>query len=92
MSTDDVSRRIHEGLSALLITPPSPRRSALEEQLEPHRSLIAQAISKGHTYRTIATTLQAAGLKASPESLRRYVQRSNGRVKTKPRRASKTSA
>lgn len=87
--TADVRARIHEGLSFLIMSPPEPRRSALDEQLAPHRDLIAQAVSKGHTYRTIATTLTEAGLKVSPESVRRYVQRTNGRVKPKVRRGSK---
>ena len=89
MPEDDVHQRIHAGLSALIISPPRQRRSALEDQLEPHRTLIAQALAKGHTYRSISAILNEAGLKASPESVRRYVQRTNGRSKTKARRVPK---
>ncbi len=89
ISTDDVRARIHEGLSFLINSPPQLRRSALDEQLSPHRELIGQAVAKGHTFRTIATTLTEAGLKVSPESIRRYVQRTNGQLKSKNRRSSK---
>ena len=62
---------------------PVPRRSVLETTLEPHRELITRAHAKGHNYRSITEALRAAGLKASPETIRRYVQRiTNGDAAT----------
>ncbi len=84
---------IRAKLTALVESPPTPRRSLLETILEPHRELIMQAHAKGHNFRTITSALREAGLKASPETIRRYVQRIttdttlNGKPKTRaPRR------
>jgi len=49
--------------------------SAGVQSLEPHRELITQAHAKGHNYRSITEALRGAGLKASPETIQRYVQR-----------------
>lgn len=81
---------IRSRLNALIETTPAPRRSVLEATLEPHRELITQAHAKGHNYRSISDVLRAAGLKASPETIRRYVRRitsgetpTNGKTKTR---------
>jgi len=66
---------IRSRLTALIDAAPLPRRSVLEATLEPHRELITQAHAKGHNYRSITEALRGAGLKASPETIRRYVQR-----------------
>ncbi len=66
---------IRSRLTALIEAAPVPRRSVLEATLEPHRELITQAHAKGHNYRSITEALRGAGLKASPETIRRYVQR-----------------
>jgi len=66
---------IRSRLTALIDAAPLPRRSVLETTLEPHRELITQAHAKGHNYRSITEALRSAGLKASPETIRRYVQR-----------------
>ncbi len=89
---------IRSRLAALIDAAPVPRRSVLETTLEPHRELITQAHAKGHNYRSITEALRSAGLKASPETIRRYVQRitkgeaaTNGHPKTKrPARAATT--
>jgi len=84
---------IRSSLTALVDAAPVPRRSVLEATLEPHRELITQAHAKGHNYRSITEALRDAGLKASPETIRRYVQRitkgadSNGTAK--PNRSSR---
>ncbi len=81
---------IRSRLTALIDAAPLPRRSVLEATLEPHRELITQAHAKGHNYRSITEALRGAGLKASPETIRRYVQRitndtagMNGQAKSK---------
>jgi len=66
---------IRARLTALIDAAPLPRRSVLEATLEPHRELITQAHAKGHNYRSITEALRGAGLKASPETIRRYVHR-----------------
>ncbi len=72
---DPLHAEIRSRLTALVDAAPVPRRSVLEATLEPHRELITQAHAKGHNYRSITEALRGAGLKASPESIRRYVQR-----------------
>ena len=89
---DPLHAEIRSRLNALIEAPPVPRRSILETTLEPHRELITQAHAQGHNYRSIADALRSAGLKASPETIRRYVQRvtktpSTPRAKVKTRRA-----
>ena len=83
---------IRAKLNGLIAAAPVPRKSALEITLEPHRELITQAHAKGHNYRSITNALREAGLKASPETIRRYVQRitttgSTPNEKTKMRRS-----
>ena len=85
---------IRSRLTALIDAAPLPRRSLLEATLEPHRELITQAHATGHNYRSITEALRGAGLKASPETIRRYLQRitksdadTNGAAK--PNRASR---
>ncbi len=91
-SDDTLHSEIRSRLTALIDAPPVPRRSVLEATLEPHRELITQAHSKGHNYRSITEALRGAGLKASPETIRRYVQRitkpasANGQPASKRRR------
>jgi len=76
MHTDEtLHSEIRSRLTALIDAAPVPRRSVLEATLEPHRELITQAHAKGHNYRSITEALRGAGLKASPETIRRYVQR-----------------
>ncbi len=83
---------IRSRLTALIDAAPLPRRSVLEATLEPHRELITQAHAKGHNYRSITEALRGAGLKASPETIRRYVQRiTNGATGTNGRAKSKRS-
>lgn len=72
---DPLHAEIRSRLTALIDAAPVPRRSLLETTLEPHRDLITQAHAKGHNYRSITEALRGAGLKASPETIRRYVQR-----------------
>ena len=72
---DPLHAEIRSRLTALIDAPPESRRSVLEATLEPHRELITQAHAKGHNYRSITEALRSAGLKASPETIRRYVQR-----------------
>ena len=86
---DPLHAEIRSRLTALIDAAPVPRRSILETTLEPHRELITQAHAKGHNYRSITEALRGAGLKASPETIRRYVQRittsqstPNGKAKT----------
>ncbi len=84
---------IRSRLTALIDAAPLPRRSVLETTLEPHRELITQAHAKGHNYRSITEALRAAGLKASPETIRRYVQRiTNGSAGTNGQGKSKRSS
>ncbi len=84
---------IRSRLTALIDAAPVPRRSVLEATLEPHRELITQAHAKGHNYRSITEALRGAGLKASPETIRRYVQRiTNGSVGTNGQTKSKRSS
>ena len=87
---DPLHAEIRSRLTALIDAAPVPRRSVLEATLEPHRELITQAPAKGHNYRSITEALRGAGLKASPETIRRYVQRitndtagMNGQAKSK---------
>ena len=89
-SDEALHSEIRSRLTALIEATPIPRRSTLETTLEPHRELITQAYAKGHNYRSITDTLRGAGLKASPETIRRYLQRitkttseSSGRPKRK---------
>ncbi len=83
MHHDPLNDAIRAKLEALVAIDPTARKTRIETTLDPHRNLIAAAIAKGHTYRSIATVLRDAGLKASPETIRRYVQRidSNGSKK-----------
>jgi len=84
---------IRSRLTALIDAAPLPRRSILEATLEPHRELITQAHAKGHNYRSITEALRGAGLKASPETIRRYVQRiTNGATGTNGQAKSKRSS
>jgi len=84
---------IRSRLTALIEVAPAPRRSVLEATLEPHRELITQAHAKGHNYRSITEALRGAGLKASPETIRRYVQRiTNGSAATNGQAKSKRSS
>jgi len=84
---------IRSRLTALIDAAPLPRRSVLEATLEPHRELITQAHAKGHNYRSITEALRGAGLKASPETIRRYVQRiTNGNAGTNGQAKSKRSS
>jgi len=87
---DPLHAEIRSRLTALIDAAPLPRRTVLEATLEPHRELITQAHAKGHNYRSITEALRGAGLKASPETIRRYVQRitngsngTNGQAKSK---------
>lgn len=88
MEHASIDEAIRSKLEALVASGPAERKTKLEATLDPHRDLIAAAIAKGHTYRTITTTLRDAGLKASPETIRRYVQRisTNGKAKRPARR------
>ena len=90
---ESLHAEIASRLTALIEAAPVPRRSILETTLEPHRELITRAHAKGHNYRSITEALRAAGLKASPETIRRYVQRiTNGDAtngKAKPGRSSR---
>jgi len=103
MHHDPLNDAIRAKLEALVAIDPTARKTRIETTLDPHRNLIAAAIGKGHTYRSIATVLRDAGLKASPETIRRYVQRidPNGSKKTsrttrraslKPRSARRSKA
>lgn len=78
---------IRHKLQALVDNGPAQRKSKIELVLDPHRDLITAAVAKGHTYRAITTTLRDAGLNASPETIRRYVQRiTKSKAKTNARR------
>jgi len=89
MEQTSIDAAIRAKLEALVASGPVERKSKLETTLDPHRDLIAAAVAKGHTYRTITTTLREAGLKASPETIRRYVQRIGTNGKGKPRVAAR---
>ncbi len=90
---DPLHTEIRSRLTALVEAAPVPRRSVLEATLEPHRELITQAHAKGHNYRSITEALRGAGLKASPETIRRYVQRiTNGTTGTNDQAKSKRSS
>lgn len=95
---ESLHAEIRAKLHGLIEAAPIPRKSALEETLEPHRELITQAHAKGHNYRSITNALREAGLKASPETIRRYVQRitmsspaTNGKLKAKRSQATVTA-
>jgi hypothetical protein len=83
---------IRHKLQALVEAGPAQRKSKIETILDPHRDLITAAIAKGHTYRAVTTTLRDAGLNASPETIRRYVQRitKSARPKSNTRRTTTT--
>ncbi len=90
---DPLHAEIRSQLTALIDAAPLPRRSVLEATLEPHRELITQAHAKGHNYRSITEALRGAGLKASPETIRRYVQRiTNGTTGTNDQAKSNRSS
>jgi len=92
MEHASIDESIRTKLEALVASGPTERKSKLEATLDPHRELIAAAVAKGHTYRTVTATLRDAGLKASPETIRRYVVRigTNGKPKRPARRSTAT--
>jgi hypothetical protein len=82
------SDALRASLQALLEQVPILRNAGVETALGPHRELILQARAQGHSYRDIAEALAVAGLKASPETIRRYALRIGG---TKNKRRSRFS-
>jgi hypothetical protein len=77
---------ISEGLKALLEQVPILRNVGTKIVLAPHQDLILKARAQGHSYREIARALAEAGIKVSPQTLRRYILRVEG---TKSKRRSR---
>ena len=73
-----VSDALRASLQALFEQVPILKNAGVEVALGPHRELILQARAQGHSYREIAEALAKAGLKASPETIRRYALRIGG--------------
>lgn len=84
--TDDVRNQVHQNLTALANAPAEKPRPVLHALLEQHRELILKALDNGHTYRAISVSVRDAGIQASPETIRRYIQRVTGNTKA-PRTA-----
>jgi hypothetical protein len=78
------SDALRASLQALLEQVPILRNAGVEVVLGPHRDLILKARAQGHTYREIAEALGEAGMKVSPETIRRYTLRIGGTT-SKPR-------
>jgi len=72
------SDAIRASLKALLEQVPILRNAGAGIVLGPHRDLILKARAQGHTYREIARALAEAGMKVSPQTIRRYTIRSGG--------------
>jgi hypothetical protein len=72
------SDALRASLQALLEQVPILRNVGVEIVLGPHRDLILKARAQGHTYREIAEALREAGMKVSPETIRRYALRIGG--------------
>ena len=69
---------LRASLQALLEQVPILRNAGVEVLLGPHRELILKARAQGHTYRAIAQALGEAGMKVSPQTIRRYTLRIGG--------------
>jgi hypothetical protein len=80
--TDDVRNQVRQNLTTLATSPAEKPRPVLHALLEQHRELILQALDNGHTYRAISVSIRDAGIQASPETIRRYIQRVTGNTKT----------
>jgi hypothetical protein len=72
------SDAIRTSLKALLEQVPILRNAGAEIVLGPHRDLILKARAQGHSYREIAQALAKAGMKVSPQTIRRYTLRIGG--------------
>jgi hypothetical protein len=72
------SDALRASLQALLEQVPILRNVGVDIVLGPHRDLILKARAQGHTYRAIAQALREAGMKVSPETIRRYALRIGG--------------
>jgi hypothetical protein len=84
--TDDVRNQVRQNLTTLANAPAEKPRPVLHALLELHRELILKALDNGHTYRAISVSVRDAGIQASPETIRRYIQRVTGNTKA-PRTA-----
>jgi len=69
------SEALRASLQALLEQVPILRKAGVDIALGPHRDLIIKARAQGHSYRAIAEALREAGMKVSPETIRRYALR-----------------
>jgi hypothetical protein len=72
------SDALRANLQTLLEQVPILRNAGVEVALGPHRDLILKCRAQGHTYRAIANALQKAGMKISPQTIRRYTIRLDG--------------
>jgi hypothetical protein len=57
---------------------PIIRSAGVDIVLGPHADIILKARAQGHTYRAIAEALREAGMKVSPQTIRRYALRIGG--------------
>jgi len=72
------SNALRASLQALLEQVPILRNAGVDIVLGQHRDLILKARAQGHTYHAIAEALREAGMKVSPQTIRRYALRIGG--------------